>query len=188
MALLARRLPPGLLRDLARFIPDGVTTIRRLRRDPRVPRRAKVVVALAGLWLLSPIDLLPQFLPVIGPLDDLLVIALALRYAARQVPREVLVDAWPGEPRLLERLLGGPAPATASAWEPALASGPIVSCEAGGQRLLWGCRKLASSTHTRGLVPASNVNYSAWNWAGGVTLCARHEASWWELWRPGSSS
>jgi hypothetical protein len=39
------------------------------------------------------------------------VVALALRYAARQVPREVLVAAWPGEPRLLERLLGGPAPA-----------------------------------------------------------------------------
>jgi uncharacterized membrane protein YkvA (DUF1232 family) len=112
LILLARRLPPGLLRDLARFVPDGVTTIRRLRRDPRVPPRAKVVVALAGLWLLSPIDLLPEFLPVIGPLDDVLVVALALRYAARQVPRQVLVDAWPGEPGLLERLVGGPAPAT----------------------------------------------------------------------------
>ena len=112
LVLLARRLPPGLLHDLARFVPDCVTTIRRLRRDPRVPRRAKVVVALAGLWLLSPIDLLPEFLPVIGPLDDVLVAALALRYAGRQVPREVLVAAWPGEPRLLERLLGGPAPAT----------------------------------------------------------------------------
>jgi uncharacterized membrane protein YkvA (DUF1232 family) len=88
-----------------------VTTVRRLHRDPRVPRRAKVVVALAGLWLLSPIDLVPEFLPVIGPLDDVVVVALALRYAARQVPREVLVAAWPGEPRLLERLLGGPAPA-----------------------------------------------------------------------------
>jgi uncharacterized membrane protein YkvA (DUF1232 family) len=53
----------------------------------------------------------PEFLPVIGPLDDVVVVALALRYAARQVPREVLVAAWPGEPRLLERLLGGPAPA-----------------------------------------------------------------------------
>jgi uncharacterized membrane protein YkvA (DUF1232 family) len=111
LVLLARRLPPGLLRDLASFVPDGVTTVRRLRRDPRVPRRAKVVVALAGLWLLSPIDLVPEFLPLIGPLDDVLVVALALRYAARQVPREVLVAAWPGEPRLLERLLGGPAPA-----------------------------------------------------------------------------
>ena len=112
LVILARRLPPGLLRDLASFVPDCVTTIRRLRGDPRVPRRAKVVVALAGLWLLSPIDLLPEFLPVIGSLDDVLVVALALRYAARQVPREVLVAAWPGEPRLLERLLGGRAPAT----------------------------------------------------------------------------
>jgi len=112
LVVLARRLPPGLLRDLASFVPDCVTTVRRLRRDRRVPRRAKVVVALAGLWLLSPIDLLPEFLPVIGPLDDVLVVALALRYAARQVPREVLVAAWPGEPRLLERLLGGRAPAT----------------------------------------------------------------------------
>ena len=108
LLLVARRLPPGLLRDLAGFVPDCVTTIRRLRGDPRVPRRAKVVVALAGLWLLSPIDLLPEFLPMIGPLDDVVVVALALRYAARQVPREVLVSAWPGEPRLLERLLGGP--------------------------------------------------------------------------------
>jgi uncharacterized membrane protein YkvA (DUF1232 family) len=108
LVLLARRLPPGLLRDMAGFVPDCVTTVRRLRGDPRVPRRAKLVVALAGLWLLSPIDLLPEFLPVIGPLDDVLVVALALRYAARQVPREVLVAAWLGEPRLLERLLGSP--------------------------------------------------------------------------------
>jgi uncharacterized membrane protein YkvA (DUF1232 family) len=111
LVLLARRLPPGLLRDLAGFVPACVTTARRLRRDPRVPRRAKVVVALAGLWVLSPIDLLPEFLPVIGPLDDVVVVALALRYAARQVPRDVLAAAWPGEPRMLERLLGSPDPA-----------------------------------------------------------------------------
>jgi hypothetical protein len=61
LVLLARRLPPGLLRDLAGFVPDCVATVRRLRRDPRVPPRAKVVVALAGLWLLSPVDLLPEF-------------------------------------------------------------------------------------------------------------------------------
>ena len=73
-----------------------------------MPRRAKVAILLAGLWLLSPIDLLPEFLPIIGPLDDVLVVALALRYAARRVPREVLLEAWPGEPRLLERLLGPP--------------------------------------------------------------------------------
>jgi uncharacterized membrane protein YkvA (DUF1232 family) len=104
----AKRLPPGILKDLAGFLPACLTTVRRLRNDSRVPRRAKVAILLAGLWLLSPIDLLPEFLPIIGPLDDVLVVALALRYAARRVPREVLLEAWPGEPRLLERLLGPP--------------------------------------------------------------------------------
>lgn len=110
LLLLARRLSPGLLRDLAAFIPDCVTTVRRLRRDPRVPGRAKIAIVVAGLWVASPIDLIPEFIPVIGPLDDLVVVALALRYAARQVPREVLLEAWPGEPRLLHRLLGTTCP------------------------------------------------------------------------------
>jgi uncharacterized membrane protein YkvA (DUF1232 family) len=106
LLVLARRLPPGILRDLAAFIPDCVTTVRRLRRDPRVPRRAKVAVVLAGVWVASPIDLIPEFIPIIGPLDDIVVVALALRYAGRQVPRDVLLAAWPGDPRLMERLLG----------------------------------------------------------------------------------
>jgi uncharacterized membrane protein YkvA (DUF1232 family) len=106
LLLLARRLPPGILRDLAAFIPDCVTAVRRLRKDPRVPRRARIAIVLAGIWVASPIDLIPEFIPVIGPLDDIVVVALALRYAGRQVPREVLMAAWPGEPRLLERLLG----------------------------------------------------------------------------------
>jgi uncharacterized membrane protein YkvA (DUF1232 family) len=108
LVVAAKRLPPGILKDLAGFLPACLTTVRRLRNDPRVPRRAKLAILLAGLWLLSPIDLLPEFLPIIGPLDDVLVIALALRYATRRVPREVLLEAWPGEPRLLERLLGPP--------------------------------------------------------------------------------
>ena len=106
LILLARRLTPGLLKDLAGFLPACATTVRRLRRDPRVPRRAKIAVAFAGLWVLSPIDLIPEFLPVIGPLDDVVVVALALRYAARQVPRAALEEAWAGDPRLLDRLLG----------------------------------------------------------------------------------
>jgi uncharacterized membrane protein YkvA (DUF1232 family) len=108
LILLARTLPPGVARDLARFLPDCVTTARRLRRDPRVPRRARVAVAIAAVWVLSPIDLIPEFLPVIGPLDDVVVVALVLRYAARSVPREVLMEAWPGNPALMERLLGTP--------------------------------------------------------------------------------
>jgi uncharacterized membrane protein YkvA (DUF1232 family) len=110
LIVLAQRLPPGLLKDLAGFLPACVTTVRRLRRDPRVPRRARVAVAFAGLWVVSPIDLIPEFLPVIGPLDDVVVVALALRYAARQVPRAALEEAWAGDPLLLDRLLG-PAPA-----------------------------------------------------------------------------
>jgi uncharacterized membrane protein YkvA (DUF1232 family) len=106
LLLLATRLPPGLARDLASFIPDCVTLVRRLRRDPRVPRSAKLAVLIAGIWVASPIDLIPEFLPVIGPLDDIVVVALALRFAARRVPREVVLEAWPGEPRLIERLLG----------------------------------------------------------------------------------
>jgi uncharacterized membrane protein YkvA (DUF1232 family) len=106
LVLLARRLPPGIMRDLAAFIPDCVTAIRTLRNDPRVPRRAKIAIVFAGLWVASPIDLIPEFLPVVGPLDDIVVVALALRYAGRQVPFEVLLAAWPGEPRLLVRLLG----------------------------------------------------------------------------------
>ena len=108
LMVLARRLPPGAAKELAAFLPDCVTTVRVLRRDPRVPRRAKVAVVVAGLWVLSPIDLIPEFLPVIGPLDDIIVVALLLRYAGRTVPRQVLLDAWPGEPRTMERLLGPP--------------------------------------------------------------------------------
>jgi len=106
LVILAARLPPGLLKDLTGFLPACVTLVRRLRADPRVPFKAKAAVVVAGLWVLSPVDLLPEFLPVIGPLDDVVVVALALRYAARRVPREVLLEAWPGDRRLLERLLG----------------------------------------------------------------------------------
>jgi len=106
LILLATRLPPGTARELARFLPACVTLVRRLRRDPRVPRSAKIIVGLAAVWVISPIDLVPEFLPIIGPLDDIVIVALALRYAARRVPRAVILEAWPGDPSLLERLLG----------------------------------------------------------------------------------
>jgi uncharacterized membrane protein YkvA (DUF1232 family) len=124
LVALAARLPAGLLKDLAGFLPACVTLARRLRADPRVPWQAKAAVVLAGLWVLSPIDLLPEFLPVIGPLDDVVVVALALRYAARRVPREVLLEAWPGEPRLLERLLGSRGAATQPAGREARSDDP----------------------------------------------------------------
>ncbi|MGZ4697925.1 YkvA family protein [Oryzihumus sp.] len=107
MVLLAHRLPPGLLRDVAEFLPACVTAARRLRGDPAVPRRARIALLVAVVWVVSPIDLLPEFLPVIGPLDDVVAVVLLLRYAARSVPRETLLAAWPASPRLLERVLDG---------------------------------------------------------------------------------
>lgn len=108
LVVLAARLPEGTLKDLVGFLPACATTARALRVDPRVPRRAKLAVGFALVWVLSPIDVIPEFLPVIGPLDDVVVVALALRYAARQVPREVLLEAWPANPSTINRLLGPP--------------------------------------------------------------------------------
>ena len=106
MMLLAHRLPPGLLRQVAEFLPSCVSAARTLRNDPAVPRRARVALLVAVVWVVSPIDLLPEFLPVIGPLDDVVAVILLLRYAARSIPRQRLLDAWPTDPGLLERLLG----------------------------------------------------------------------------------
>jgi uncharacterized membrane protein YkvA (DUF1232 family) len=104
LVLLARTLPPGTLKDLATVLPACVTTMRRLRKDGRLPRRVKLLLAFAALWVISPIDLIPEFLPVIGPLDDAVVVALVLRYAVRHIPPEDLLEAWPADRRILERL------------------------------------------------------------------------------------
>lgn len=106
MVLVASRLPAGLARQVAEFLPSCVTTARNLRRNPDVPRRAKVALLIAVVWVVSPIDLLPEFLPIIGPLDDVVAVILLLRYAARCIPRDTLLAAWPSDPGLLERLLG----------------------------------------------------------------------------------
>jgi len=106
LAVAASRLPEGRARELVTLLPNCVTLLRRLRRDRRVPRRAKLALVFAVAWVLSPVDLVPEFLPVIGPLDDVIVVALALRYAARRVPWPALEDAWPGDPTLLARLVG----------------------------------------------------------------------------------
>lgn len=82
--------------------------LRTLRHQDQLPLRARIVLLVALVWLLSPIDLIPEFLPIVGPLDDVVVLALALRYAVRQVPREVVLDAWPEDRRLIERLLPPP--------------------------------------------------------------------------------
>lgn len=106
MVVVARRLPPGLLRQVLEFLPSCVSTARTLRRHPQVPRSARVAMVVAIAWVVSPIDLLPEFLPVVGPLDDVLAVVLLLRFASRRVPPPVLRAAWHTDPRLLERVLG----------------------------------------------------------------------------------
>jgi uncharacterized membrane protein YkvA (DUF1232 family) len=104
--VLARRLPPVLLRDIGGFLPDCLLLLWSLRRHPEVPAPARAVAVLAVLWVLSPIDLVPGFIPVIGPMDDAVVMALAMRFLARRVPREVIEQSWPAEPRALALLIG----------------------------------------------------------------------------------
>jgi uncharacterized membrane protein YkvA (DUF1232 family) len=92
-------------RELATLLPNLILLFKDLAGDPNVPRRAKVVLALAAVWLVSPIDLLPEFLPVLGPLDDAVVAALALRYLVRRAGSEVVRDHWRGERATLDVIL-----------------------------------------------------------------------------------
>ncbi len=92
-------------RELATLIPNLVILFRGLLRDPRVPRGAKIWLGVAVVWIVSPIDLVPEFIPVVGPLDDAIVAALVLRHLLRRTPREVLVEHWRGDPATLERLV-----------------------------------------------------------------------------------
>lgn len=108
LVIFAKRLPAGLARQVAEFIPACVSTARTLRRHPDVPRSAKIALLVAIVWVVSPIDLIPEFIPVIGPLDDVVAVIVLIRFAARRVPRDVLLDAWPSDPRLLERVIGTP--------------------------------------------------------------------------------
>ena len=83
-------------RAVAGFIPDCVVLVRRLLADPLVPRRRKVVLALLLAYLVSPIDLVPDFIPVAGQLDDALAVVLVLRYVMRGGGRELLHRALAG--------------------------------------------------------------------------------------------
>jgi uncharacterized membrane protein YkvA (DUF1232 family) len=100
-------------RDVAglalRLIPDLVRLVRRLLADSRTP--ASVRLALLGLlaYLLSPIDLIPDFVPVIGSADDLIIAAVVLRWVGRRVGLDDLRAKWTGDPagfEILRRLLG----------------------------------------------------------------------------------
>ena len=69
-------------REVARFIPDCIVLFKRLLRDPRVPGRAKLAIGLLIPYLAMPFDLIPDFIPVAGQLDDAILVALVLRRLA----------------------------------------------------------------------------------------------------------
>jgi len=86
---------------LARAIPDVLALFRGLLADPRTPLTSKIVVGLGFLYLVNPIDLIPEFVPVIGPLDDVIVTALMLRHLVKRAGRETVIEHWRGDPSTL---------------------------------------------------------------------------------------
>lgn len=99
-------------RALVGLVPNLLLLFKDLVRDPRVPRGAKVWLAVGALWLASPIDLLPEFIPVLGPLDDAIVAAVILRHLVKTAGPDVVAEHWRGDAPTLERILrlfGAPA-------------------------------------------------------------------------------
>ena len=95
--------------ELVRIVPDVLRLGRDLVGDPTVPLGVRA--ALVGLvaWLLNPIDLIPEFVPVLGPLDDVIVAVLVLRYVRRRIGDQEMARRWRGTPegyRLLGSMLG----------------------------------------------------------------------------------
>ena len=92
-------------RALATFIPDCIVLITRLAREPRVPRRRKFLLfALVG-YLALPFDLVPDFVPIAGQLDDVIVVALVLRHFVRAGGEPLIRELWPGPERSLALIL-----------------------------------------------------------------------------------
>jgi uncharacterized membrane protein YkvA (DUF1232 family) len=97
------------LREALRLLPDVVRLLRRLALDSSVPRGARVRLWLLLAYLASPIDVVPDFLPVIGYADDAILVAVVLRSVTRRAGAGALERHWPGTPQGLEavRALAG---------------------------------------------------------------------------------
>jgi uncharacterized membrane protein YkvA (DUF1232 family) len=94
-----------LARELITLLPNLVRLFRGLLRDQRVPRSSKAWLLIGAVWLASPIDLIPEFLPGIGGIDDAVVAALVLRHLVRRAGPEVVRDHWHGDPRTIAAIL-----------------------------------------------------------------------------------
>jgi uncharacterized membrane protein YkvA (DUF1232 family) len=99
------------LGQLVRLIPDIARLVRDLLRDRSVPISARIALGILLAWIVNPIDLIPEFIPVLGPLDDAVVAVLVLRFVRRRIGEDELQQRWRGTPQgyvLLKRLLGNP--------------------------------------------------------------------------------
>ena len=92
-------------RALAGFIPDCIVLVSRLMADKRVRRRQKVLLAALVGYLALPFDLVPDFVPIAGQLDDVLVVALVLRRVLRSVGDQLVREHWPGPEQSLRLVL-----------------------------------------------------------------------------------
>ena len=95
---------PNAWREVLRLVPDVVRLLRRLTRDPEVPRGVRLRLVLLLGYLVFPIDLVPDVIPVIGYADDAVIVALALRSVVRAAGPEILERHWPGSPQGLAAL------------------------------------------------------------------------------------
>jgi uncharacterized membrane protein YkvA (DUF1232 family) len=99
VALIALRRPDDMTaRDVLRLLPDTIRLARRLAGDRRIPARARAEAWLLVAYLAVPIDLVPDFLPVVGQLDDVVLILVVLRRLVRRAGAAVVDEQWPGSP------------------------------------------------------------------------------------------
>jgi len=106
IALLWVLRPRGTsLRELIAVVPDLLRLLRALVGDRSTPLDVRVVIVVLVAWIVSPIDLIPEFIPVLGPLDDAVVAAAVLRHLVRKAGSEVVYEHWRGEPSTISRVL-----------------------------------------------------------------------------------
>jgi uncharacterized membrane protein YkvA (DUF1232 family) len=92
------------MRDTLRLLPDLIRLLRRLAADPNLPRGVRLRLALLLAYLLSPIDLIPDFVPVLGYADDVIIVAIALRSVTRKAGPDAIEQHWPGTPQGLRAI------------------------------------------------------------------------------------
>jgi uncharacterized membrane protein YkvA (DUF1232 family) len=93
------------VKQLARVVPELGTLFLRLARDRRVPPLRRLSLIVLGAYLVSPIDLIPDFIPGVGQLDDAAIAAVVLRGVVRSAGPEVVAEHWPGSSRTLNVVL-----------------------------------------------------------------------------------